>query len=258
MARIAVIQGASRGIGFQYCKSLLSRDPQNVVIATCRNPENAPNLSQLQQEHSDRLSVHQLDVTRTRDIEHVCKVCTEKFGKLDLLINSAGMLHPSGRGETSLREVSMEGLEQTMLTNAIGPLMMAKYFGPLLQKGDGSFGTQATKSSHRGILVNMSAKVGSITDNGLGGWYSYRLSKAALNMATKNLSIELGRGKNKVVCISLHPGTVDTDLSRPYHKNVPKLFSCEDSVGMMLAVIDSLSFEDTGKYLTYDRTELPF
>ena len=92
----------------------------------------------------------------------------------------------------------------------------------------------------------------------LGGWYSYRLSKAALNMATKNLSIELGRGKKKVTCIALHPGTVDTDLSRAYHKSVPKLFSTEESVRMMLEVIDSLSIDDSGKLFTYDRTQLPF
>ena len=93
---------------------------------------------------------------------------------------------------------------------------------------------------------------------GLGGWYSYRLSKAALNMSTRNLSLELGRGRRKVICISLHPGTVDTDLSRPYHRNVPNLFSVEHSVNSMMAVIDSLTVEDTGKFFTYDRTVLPF
>lgn len=93
---------------------------------------------------------------------------------------------------------------------------------------------------------------------GLGGWYSYRMSKAALNMATKNLSIELGRGRRKVICVSLHPGTVDTDLSRPYHKNVPNLFTTEYSVKSLLQVIDSLTVEDSGKFFTYDRTELPY
>lgn len=93
---------------------------------------------------------------------------------------------------------------------------------------------------------------------GLGGWYSYRLSKAALNMSTRNLSLELGRGRRKVICISLHPGTVDTNLSRPYHKNVPNLFSVEQSVDSMMTVINSLTVEDTGKFFTYDRTVLPF
>ncbi|XP_063431489.1 C-signal-like [Mytilus trossulus] len=256
MTTISLIQGASKGIGLQFCRTLLSRDPQSVVIATCRSPDKASELLQLQSDVPNRLHIHQLDVTKTTDIENVCNKTTESYGRLDLLINSAGMLHPSGKGETSLRDVTEEGLSQTFATNTIGPLIMAKFFAPLLKKGNGDIGKQPSK--HTGVLVNMSAKVGSITDNGLGGWYSYRLSKAALNMTTKNLSIELGRGKNKITCISLHPGTVDTDLSRPYHKGVPKLFSTEESVRMMLEVIDSLSVEDTGKFFTYDRTELSF
>ena len=84
------------------------------------------------------------------------------------------------------------------------------------------------------------------------------MSKAALNMVTKNTSIELGRGKKKVICVSLHPGTVDTALSRPYHKNVKNLFSTEDSVLRLMNVIDSLGLEDTGKFFTYDKVLLPF
>ena len=109
-----------------------------------------------------------------------------------------------------------------------------------------------------GIIPVMLKKIGFFFWLGLGGWYSYRMSKAALNMATKNLSIELGRGRKKVICVSLHPGTVDTDLSRPYHKNVPNLFTTEYSVNSLLQVIDSLTVEDSGKFFTYDRTELPY
>lgn len=87
------------------------------------------------------------------------------------------------------------------------------------------------------------------------------MSKAALNMATKNLSIELGQAKkNKVICVCLHPGTVDTDLSRPYHKNVPveKLFSVEHSVTCLMNVITNLSYQQTGKFINWDGTELPY
>jgi hypothetical protein len=77
-------------------------------------------------------------------------------------------------------------------------------------------------------------------------------------MATKNLSIEFGRGRKKIICVSLHPGTVDTDLSRPYHKNVQQLFTTEYSVDCMLNVIDSLTLDDSGKFFTYDKTVLPF
>ena len=92
----------------------------------------------------------------------------------------------------------------------------------------------------------------------LGGWYSYRMSKSALNMATKTMSIELGRGRNKVICVALHPGTVDTALSRPYHKNVKTLFSTEDSVTKLLAVIDSVTLQDSGNFYTYDKELLAF
>ena len=84
------------------------------------------------------------------------------------------------------------------------------------------------------------------------------MSKAALNMATKNLSVEFGRGQRRVVCISLHPGTVDTDLSRPYHKNVPTLFTLEDSIQRMVKVIDSLNITDSGKFYNYDKAILPY
>lgn len=109
-------------------------------------------------------------------------------------------------------------------------------------------------------MVNMSARVGSIGDNRFGGWYSYRLSKAALNMTTKNLSIELGRGKKRVICLSLHPGTVDTDLSRPYHKNVAKdkLFTPELSVSKLLTVIDNATIDQSGAYLDYQGEKIVF
>ncbi|KAK7110019.1 C-signal-like [Littorina saxatilis] len=259
-ATVCLVQGASRGIGLGFCRALLAKSSNTSVIATCRNPTAASELQSLQQQHPQQLSVLQLDVTDSRQIEEASKVVGDKYGHVDLMINSAGMLHPTGRGETGLKDVSAEGLDITLRTNAVGPLVMAKHFAPLLQKGEGVIGVQSSdyKSFHASVLVNMSAKVGSITDNGLGGWYSYRLSKAALNMATKNLSLELGRGRRKVICISMHPGTVDTALSRPYHKNVPNLFTVEDSVNQMMEVINSLTVDDSGKFLTYDRSELPF
>ncbi|XP_069836461.1 C-signal-like [Dendropsophus ebraccatus] len=262
MARgIALIQGASRGIGLQFCKHLLSSCGTKVV-ATCREPWSATDLQALKEQHPDALSILRLDVTSLSAIQETAKEVAQLFGSLDLLINVSAMLHPTGKGETSLREVSAEGLSQALATNTIGPLLMAKYFSPLLLQGRGAFGVQSSDKSkqHNAILVNMSAKVGSISDNGLGGWYSYRMSKSALNMATKCLSIELGRGKNRVVCVSLHPGTVETDLSRPYHKNVPKekLFSPERSVSHLMTIIDGLNLERTGKFYAWNGSELPW
>ncbi|XP_069140377.1 C-signal-like [Argopecten irradians] len=257
---VTLVQGASRGIGLQFCKTILKRHPGSVVIATCRQPNSSTGLQQLKAENPDRLDLCELDVTKDEQIGNVVKFTKERHGKLDLLINSAGMLHTSGRGETSLRDVSREGLIDTFNTNTVGPLLMAKHFAPLLKSGSGYFGIKSpdSKTQHTSILVNMSAKVGSTTENQLGGWYSYRMSKAALNMCSKNLSIELGRGSKPVICVSLHPGTVDTDLSRPYHKNVPKLFTTEYSVDCLMDVVESLTMSDTGKFFLYDRTAFPF
>ena len=108
-------------------------------------------------------------------------------------------------------------------------------------------------------VINLSARVGSITDNGLGGWYSYRMSKAALNMFTKTSSVELKR--SNILTMSIHPGTTDTDLSIPFQKNVQpnKLFTVDYSVGKMLDVIWSkTSLLETGKFFAYDGTEIPW
>jgi len=232
----------------------------HAVIATARKPHESTGLQELKAQYPANLTLLALDATNESQIEAAAKNVASSYGKVDLLINCAGMLHPSGRGETSLKAVSQEGLLSTLSTNTVGPVLMAKHFSPLMIKGQGLVGQQATdpKGRHTSVLVNMSAKVGSIGDNGLGGWYSYRLSKAALNMATKNLSVELGRGQRKVVCISLHPGTVDTDLSRPYHKGVKTLFSIPQSVGYMMDVIDSLSLADTGKFYNYAKERIPY
>ena len=254
--RNALIQGASRGIGLQMCRYLLSR--QTNVIATCRDPTRASDLSQLQSQHGDLLTVFRLDVQDETQIKDVSDQLGDR--KLDLLINCAGMLHPSGKGETSLREVTLKEVSNTLKTNALGPLIMAKYFGPNLSKRNRTEKSDGvTKSAETaGILVNMSARVGSISDNVLGGWYSYRMSKAALNMATKNLSIELGR--KQVICVSLHPGTVNTDLSSRYLKNADptKIFTPEFSVDCLMNIINCLEMKDNGKFFAWDGKEIPW
>uniref|UniRef100_H3CPR8 Zgc:65997 n=1 Tax=Tetraodon nigroviridis TaxID=99883 RepID=H3CPR8_TETNG len=258
---IALIQGASRGLGLEFCRYILKNKSPSAVIATCRNPDRAFDLRGLAEQHPGRMTVLKLDVNREEDIGAAADRVKESFGRLDLIINSSAMLHPSGKGETSLRDVSAQGIISTLTTNTVGPLIMAKYFAPLLQKGGGGFGRQPAERAkqHTGIIVNITAKVGSIGDNGLGGWY-YRMSKAALNMATRNLSIELARSRPKVVCVSLHPGTVNTDLSRPYHKYVPKdkLFDTERSVNYLMSIVDTLNIEKTGKAYNWDGTELPW
>ena len=261
MAAVNVlVQGANRGIGLQFCRHLLSK--QAYVIATCRNPSWASDLADLKAKYGDRLAVYPLDVRQEKDVERIANTVKGTHGgKLDLLVNCAGVLHPTGKGETSLKEISPEGLASTFRVNAFGPVLMAKYFAPMLAEGSGGFGIQSDERRHAGVLVNLSARVGSISDNKLGGWYSYRMSKAALNMATKILSIELGRRRGKaIICVSLHPGTVDTDLSRPYHRNIDpnKIFSPEYCVNCLMNVVGSLRLEDSGKFFAWDGKEIPW
>ena len=256
MAAVAFIQGASRGIGLEFARALSARGNVHVV-AGCRDPDSAQHLH-----HLDNVSVVECDVTQEQTLQSAAQDILSNHGKLDFAINVSGILHPSGRGETSLSSVSLDALNQTFAVNTFGPLIMAKHIVPLLQRGEGLVGRQSEKSRnhHSGVLAHISARVGSIGDNRLGGWYGYRMSKSALNMANKNLSIEFSRGKNRIVCLCLHPGTTDTDLSRPYHKGVPKdkLFSTQYSVSKMLEIIDNASMEDSGRFIAWDGEDIVF
>jgi NAD(P)-dependent dehydrogenase (short-subunit alcohol dehydrogenase family) len=110
------------------------------------------------------------------------------------------------------------------------------------------------------VFASISARVGSIGDNRLGGWYAYRGAKAAQNMFTRTLAIEWARSRRNVVCVALHPGTTDTDLSRPFQANVApdKLFDRGRTVRQLLAVIDRLTPADTGRFYAWDGSEIPW
>lgn len=137
--------------------------------------------------------------------------------------------------------------------------MVSQALIPLMQRAT-SVSASAGSSDPKALskLVSISARVGSIEDNKLGGWYSYRMSKAALNMFTKTCAVEMKR--HNCAVISIHPGTTDTQLSLPFQKNVVpgKLFPVEYSVGRMLEVIWSLDITGTGKFLAYDGSEIPY
>ena len=132
--------------------------------------------------------------------------------------------------------------------NTIGPTLIGKYFIPLLKKDSPS------------ILSFLSARVGSISDNRIGGWYSYRASKAALNMIIKTLSIEVARNNKNAMIIGLHPGTVDTNLSKPFQGNVSndKLFTPEYSISKMVEVMNNLSPDDSGNCFAWDGKRIEF
>lgn len=255
---IALVQGASRGLGLEYVRQLLERGEQK-VIATCRDPDNCTSLQQLCSDHRDFLDLIKLDVTDEASIQAAVHQVTSKHKYLTLLINTAGILHIPAvlSPETALSRLDSSSLHKVFEVNTFGPILVSKAFMPLLAKGakDGN----ATRD-RPSVIANMSARVGSITDNRLGGWYSYRASKTALNQLTKTMAIECTRRKMNVSCIMLHPGTVDTDLSAPFQKNVvpEKLFSKERAVKQLLGIIDDTTTESNGKFLAWDKQEIPW
>ncbi|CAH8275936.1 unnamed protein product [Arabidopsis lyrata] len=254
---VSMVQGASRGIGLEFVRQLLGNNEKGYVVATCRNPKEATSLSDLKNRFSERLFIQKLDVTDETTIEESAESVRERYGSLNLLINAAGILSiPSVlQPETTLNKVEKSSLMLAYEVNAVGPILVMKHMWPLLKAGGGS-GTEREVA----VVANLSARVGSIGDNRLGGWHSYRASKTALNQLTKNVSVELGRRKDPVVCILLHPGTVDTDLSRPFQKNVPegKLFTREYSVQKLLHIINNAKKQDNGKFFAWDGQEIPW
>jgi len=162
-------------------------------------------------------------------------------GPLDLVIVATGLLHGGGVApEKAMRDLSAATLARYFAVNATGPALVAKHFLPLLAK------------DRPATFAALSARVGSITDNRLGGWYGYRASKAALNMLIRTLAIELARTRPQAICVGLHPGTVDTGLSAPFQRGVPDLFTPERSATAMLDVLARLSPADSGGCFAWD------
>ena len=159
-----------------------------------------------------------------------------------LTIVATGLLHgPSGGPEKSWRQLDAAQLAHSFAVNAIGPALVARHFLPLLAPKE------------RAVIAFLSARVGSISDNRLGGWYGYRASKAALNQLVRTLAIELARSRPATICVALHPGTVDTPLSAPFQRGVPdgQLFTPAISAAHLLRVIDGLSPQDSGALLDW-------
>ncbi|XP_059666750.1 uncharacterized protein LOC132312398 isoform X2 [Cornus florida] len=254
---VSMVQGASRGIGLEFVKQLLEKNENGHVIATCRNPDGATGLLELKDKFAERLNIQQLDLTVEKTIKACAKSLTETYGSLNLLINASGILSIPDvlQPETTLSKIEKSSLLLAYEVNAVGPILVTKHMWPLLKAGGGS-GTEKDVA----IVANLSARVGSIGDNRLGGWHSYRSSKAALNQLTKTVSLEFARRKDPIICLLLHPGTVDTDLSRPFQKNVPesKLFTKEFSVQKLLSIINNAKRHDNGKFFAWDGQEIPW
>ena len=173
----------------------------------------------------------------------------DPVGAPDLVLIPPGVLHGPGlQPEKALRAVAAEALARAFAINAIGPTLIAKHCAPHLPR------------DRKSVLAALSARVGSIGDNRAGGWHAYRASKAALNMLFRNCAIELATRNPHAVCVTLHPGTVDTAMSAPFQAGVAKdrLFSPQRSAQALLGVIDRLTPAQSGSLTAWDGQTIPF
>ena len=177
----------------------------------------------------------------------VAAQCAGQQRELRLLIVASGFLHgPQGQPERSFSQLDADYLHHVFQVNAIGPALVMKHFLPLMPR------------QGRCVAAFVSARVGSIGDNALGGWYGYRASKAALNQLIKTASVEMTRRNRLSVCVALHPGTVDTALSQPFAKTGLKVRPAKEAASDLLAVLDGLAPGDTGALVDYQGVTLPF
>ena len=223
----SVVIGASGGIGAALVDAL--RDEGEQVFAFSRSgPEDAP--------------IDLLD-------EASIAAAAARIGSAapSLVIVATGVLTDGGHGpEKSMRELDADALARQFEVNAIGPALVAKHFLPIMPR------------TGRCVFAALSARVGSIGDNRLGGWYGYRAAKAALNQLIRTLAVEEKRRNERGIVVGLHPGTVDTPLSRPFRANVRPgtLFTPSRAASQLLDVIDALKPSDSGKLFNYEGSEI--
>ena len=228
----ACVVGSTGGIGAAFVEALAGNDRVSQVYALSRVGASHP---------SPKVQNLTFDFTDPVSIAAAAEALRE-VGEFDLIIIATGLLHGEGvQPEKNIRALSHDAFSRSFLVNATGPAMTAQAFLPLLAK------------DRKAVLAALSARVGSISDNRLGGWYAYRASKAALNQIMRTLAIEWNRRFKEAILLALHPGTVDTPLSGPFQGNVPdgKLFTPEYSAGKLLEVIDAAGPEDSGTLIDW-------
>ncbi|MEO1045064.1 MAG: SDR family NAD(P)-dependent oxidoreductase [Pseudomonadota bacterium] len=227
----AVIIGAYSGIGGALADAL---EQEGQYATVHRLSRSAPGDSHIDLE--DEASI-------AAAVQHIA----ESSGNIGLVLCATGLLHDGDKGpEKALRDLDHAWLMRNYAVNAIGPALLAKHMLPLMPRKE------------RCIFAAISARVGSISDNRLGGWHGYRASKAALNMLIRNIAIEWSRRNERSIAVALHPGTVDTALSQPFQGNVPpgQLFSTDRAAVQLLDVLDGLRPADSGRIFAWDGQEI--
>ncbi|KAL8699361.1 MAG: hypothetical protein Q9224_001445 [Gallowayella concinna] len=253
---------ASRGIGLQLARRLLNTTDLPVV-ATARNNIDSAKAQILKNLDVDpnRLSVLTVDVTDESTItaatSHLRALFPPSSHYLHLAFCLPGILHP----EKSPSQISYDTALETFKVNTLGPLMLMKHLSPFLPRKSTSIPSLSSSPlPPQSVFAVMSARVGSISDNGLGGWYSYRASKAAVNQLVKTFDINLKQtAGEKAMCVGLHPGTVKTGLSEDFWGNVKreKLFGAGWVAERLVGVVKGIGVEGRGRCWDWEGKEVP-
>ncbi len=216
-----IVIGARGGIGSAFVSALTARGTPPIALS---RPE--------------------LDLIDEASIAASAERCGDD---IDLIIDATGFLHGDGMmPERSWKQLDPAHLARNFVINAIGPALLMKHFLPRLAR------------DRRAVFATLSARVGSITDNNLGGWYGYRAAKAALNQIVRTASIELRRQSKQSICVALHPGTVSTDLSAPFSKSGLDVRDPAIAAERMLVVIDALTPAQSGLLIDHHGLVIPF
>lgn len=234
----AVILGATGGLGRAITDRLASDPRCGTVYAGCRHPSCALH---------PKVRPCQFDLGSEASIEALASAVRSE-GPVDIIVVATGLLHEEGvQPEKTWRQLDPGSFARVLAVNTIGPAIIGKHFLPVLA------------SDTKAVFAALSARVGSVSDNRLGGWHAYRASKAALNMVLRNFAIELARTHASAVCVGLHPGTVDTALSQPFRRGIraERLFAADFAADRLLSVIDGLTPDQSGRIFAWDGQEIP-
>lgn len=234
---VAVV-GVSGGLGQAFVEHFSTQPNVTKIHAFSRTQTEFGN---------DKVESHKMDIQSEQSIQEALDNINDTI-LFDIVVVATGFLHDENVSpEKNIRDLNIDNFREVFSVNTYGPALLAKYFLPRLQR------------DRKSIFACLSARVGSISDNRLGGWYAYRASKAALNMILKNAAIEMARRHKKACVIGLHPGTVDTLLSKPFQRQVQegKLFTPEYSSACLLKVINDVTPEQSGKVFAWDGKEVP-
>lgn len=229
-----VVTGASRGIGLAYCRRWVGEGRR--VFGLARDPGGSDGLTDLARSNPERLTRVTCDVTDEASIRSAADSVGDAVEGIEILVNNAGVMGDRSK----LEALDMDELHRVFDVNAVGPLRVTRAFLPLLRRG---------REPRR--LIHMTSLMGSIDDNRSGGVYPYRMSKCALNMASRSLARDL-EGE-RIASVVLHPGWVRTDMGGPSAR-----VSTEEAVRSLAATIDSIDMDDTGRFYDRDGESLPW